>query len=134
TTTVGSAFVARAAEPRRRLSPLRILLLQDLDLRVEARGLDRGERLALLVLVLLGEQVRELIGDAGADPHIQGAPPEPAHRFQAAQPTDKHSVWSDGDRLEQSNLLDRTHQGAQVAEVAPVTYADDDRIDLSLEL
>ena len=62
--TGGSAIAAMAAELRRGLAPIRFLVLKDLDFRIEPRGLDRRERLALLVLVLLGEQVRELIGDA----------------------------------------------------------------------
>src|SRR5699024_458278 len=79
--TVCSGLIV-TAELGRGLATRSILRHERFQFAVEGCGFQRGERLVQDVVVLFGQQVAETVGDAGADPHADGAPAELLDRRQ----------------------------------------------------
>lgn len=71
-----------------------------LELGVEVGLFGGGERLVEAALVLLGEGFGEAVGDAGADPDLDGPPARSAYGLEATVAADENAVGRDCDRLE----------------------------------
>ena len=100
-----------------------------LDLAVEAGRFKLGVGLVEHVVVLLGEELPEPVGQATANPHVDGAPAQLPDRGQASCPAHEHAVDGDRERLQQAVAVDGCREGVDVAEVGAVPGADEDRLD-----
>src|SRR5699024_4024301 len=80
-TTVGTRLMI-GAEPGGHLPAFGVFGHELLQLPVQGGGFELDERLAVQVLVLLGQQMPQPVGDAAAHPDADGAPAELPDRGQ----------------------------------------------------
>src|SRR5699024_9951427 len=73
-------------------------------------------------------------GDARADPDVGGLPAELLDRRQPARTTDEHTVWRDGDRLQEAAAVDGGGKFIDVTQLGTVPPANHDRGDRALQL
>src|SRR5699024_7331575 len=91
-------------------------------------------RLVQHVVVLLGEEVSESVGDARADPDVDGLPAELLDRRQPARTTDEHTVRGDGDGLQEALTVDGGGELVDVTQLGAMPAPDLDRGDGALQL
>src|SRR5262249_55329507 len=103
------------------------------ELAVERGLLELVEGLVQLVVVLLRQQRVELVGDAGADPHLHRLPSEATHSLKPPPAAYENPVRGDCDRLEQPQTVDGLGELGEVAGVLAVPGSDGDRVNRPVE-
>src|SRR5690625_1647916 len=122
------------AEPGRSLPAGGVFGHERFQFPVQRSRLGLGQRLVQDVVVLLSEEVSESVGDARADPDVGGLPAELLDRRQPARTTDEHTVWGDGDRLQEAAAVDGGGQLIDVTQLGTVPPTNHDRGDRALQL
>src|SRR5699024_8344527 len=132
-TTVSSRLILRA-EPGRGLPAGGVFGHERFQFPVQRSRFGLGQRLVQHVVVLLSEEMSESVGDARADPDVDGLPAELLDRRQSARTTDEYTIWGDGDRLQETGTVDGGGQFIDVTQLGTVPPANHDRGNRALQL